>query len=166
LAKESAAKSPSGTDLQSFVERLTFSLYRAAAKEFVDSVRGGRNLPSRGDFPRYYEISELAEQFALELDGSTDLGRIRLLYERLNAFAEGVLGTSRSVTGSQELALLAASSQAYRIISGKLDEGVTHQTTGKNTINWSITADNLISPATGVLAGSLVWAACLAILDR
>jgi hypothetical protein len=159
LANESPAKSPPGTDLQSFVERLTFSLYRAAAKEFVDSVRGRRDLDSPGDSPGYHEISELAEQFVLELDGSTDLGRMRLLYERLNAFAGGVLGTSRRVTGSQELGLLAASSQAYRIISGKLDEGVKRGTSGKNTINWSIAADNLVSPATGVLAGSLVWAA-------
>ena len=157
--QDSPAKSPSGTDLQSFVERLTFSLYRAAAKEFVDSFRARRNTPDPRGNPRYYEFSELAEQFALELDGSTDLGRIRLLYERLNAFDGGVLETSRNATGSQELALLAASSQAYRIVSGKLNEDLKRQTSAKNTAKWSIAADNLLSPATGLLAGSLVWAA-------
>ena len=35
----SQAKRPPGADLQSFVERLTFSLYRAAAKELVESLR-------------------------------------------------------------------------------------------------------------------------------
>jgi hypothetical protein len=157
--QESTAKQPSGADLQSFVERLTFSLYRAATKEFVDSYRARRSLPGLTDESRYREYSELAEQFALELDGSTDLGRIRLLYERVEAFRDGVLNTSRTTTGSQELALLAASSQAYRIISGKLDENRKQSTSGTNTVNWAIAADNLLSPFTGLLAGSLAWAA-------
>ena len=160
-AAEAAGPSqqPSGADLQSFVERLTFSLYRAAAKEFVDSFRALRNPVGPAGESRYREYSELAEQFALELDGSTDLGRIRLLYERVDAFKEGVLNTSTSSTGSQELALLAASSQAYRIISGKLAEDQQRETTGKNTANWSIAADNLLSPVTGLLTGGLAWAA-------
>ena len=157
--QDSTAEQPSGADLQSFVERLTFSLYRAATKEFVDSFRARRNRPGPTGESRYREYSELAEQFALELDGSTDLGRIRLLYERVDAFREGVLNTSHTATGSQELALLAASSQAYRIISGKLDENRMQSTSGTNTINWSIAADNLLAPITGLLAGSLAWAA-------
>jgi len=149
----SQAKQPSGADLQSFVERLTFSLYRAAAKEFVESFRA---LHAQSDDWKY---AELATQFALELDGSTDLGRIRLLYERVGAFVNGVLQTSGSSSGSQELALLAASSQAYRIISGELAEKTSAEASGKNTVNWSITADNLLSPVTGLLAGALAWAA-------
>lgn len=152
-------RQPSGADLQSFVERLTFSLYRAAAKEFVESFRLRRNTPGPSGESRYAEFSELAEQFAMELDGSTDLGRIRLLYERVGAFDNGVLDTSKSVTGSQELALLAASSQAYRIISGKLDEDQKRETSGKNAVSWSVAADNLISPVAGLLTGGLVWAA-------
>src|SRR5581483_4326583 len=30
---------------------------------------------------------------------------------------------------------------------------------GQNTSNWSIAADNLLSPAAGLLSGSLIWAA-------
>jgi hypothetical protein len=159
VERDSAPLQPSGADLQSFVERLTFSLYRAATKEFVDSFRARRDHPGPADGSTYGEYSELAEQFALELDGSTDLGRIRLLYERVGAFEKGVLGTSRLTTGSQELALLASSSQAYRIISGKLDENRKQSTSGTNTVNWAIAADNLLSPITGLLAGSLAWAA-------
>jgi hypothetical protein len=142
---------PSGVDLQRFVERLTFSLYRAAAKEFAESFHSfGQSV----DMDR----SELAEQFALELDSSTDLRRIRLLYERAGAFEQGVLQTHRS-SGSRELALLAASSQAYRIISGKLEEGQKRENSGKNAVNWSIAANNILSPVTGLLTGSLAWAA-------
>jgi len=154
--KPANAKQPSGPDLESFVERLTFSLYRAAVKEFVESFRILRGLPENAT---YKEYSELAEQFALELDGSTDLGRVRLLYERVGAFAEGVLKTLRGATGSQELALLAASSQCYRIVSGKLDEERSQENTGSNKASWSIAADNLLSPITGLLTGGLVWAA-------
>ena len=154
----SGSKQTAGEDLQSFVERLTFSLYRAAAKEFVESYRELRGSFAP-DETKYQDYSELAEQFALELDGSTDLGRIRLLYERVDAFEAGVLKTSGSATGSQELALLAASSQAYRIISGKLDEDQSRETSGENKVNWSIAADNLLSPATGLLTGALAWAA-------
>jgi hypothetical protein len=200
---------PSGEDLQSFVERLTFSLYRAAAKEFVDCFRAltqSRQDESRQADLRVYGLrapkplasklrafvsgtaksratelrvaesraaelrrtiwdrpDELVEQFALELDGSTDLARIRLLYERAGALKEGVLDitaiSGRHLTGSQELALLAASSQAYRIISGKLDEDQTKESSGTNTSNWNLAIDNLLSPLTGVLTGSLAWAA-------
>jgi hypothetical protein len=152
------SQQPSGADLQSFVERLTFSLYRAATKEFVESFRALRDA-GPGSESRYMEFSELAEQFALELDGSTDLGRIRLLYERVDAFAQGVLKTARGSTGSQELALLASSSQAYRIISGRLDEDLKRENKAQNASTWSAAADNFLSPVSGLLTGAAVWTA-------
>jgi hypothetical protein len=152
---------PSGADLQSFVERLTFSLYRAAAKEFVEKFREGMRFEDQ----KWNRLDELAEQFALELDGSTDLTRIRLLYERAGALKSGVLNSARGVTGSQELALLAASSQAYRIISGKLDENETKEDEGTNKSKWSLASDNLISPITGILTGSLAWTALPGTMD-
>jgi len=185
---------PSGEDLQSFVERLTFSLYRAATKEFVDCFRTqaeSRVAKSRSAWSRVAELraaksreaelreaelrwaelrttswdraDELVEQFALELDGSTDLARIRLLYERAGALRDGVLDIpaipGRRFTGSQELALLAVSSQAYQIISGKVDEDHTKEDEGTSTSTWNIAIDNLLSPLTGILTGSLLWAA-------
>jgi hypothetical protein len=155
IAENDSSKQPSGADLQSFVERLTFSLYRAAVKEFVECFR--EHIQFWGQ--QWNRPDELAEQFAVELDGSTDLGRIRLLYERAGALEKGVLKTSNGQTGSQELTLLAASSQAYRIVSGKLDEDQTNTKKGTNTVSWSMAADNLLSPVTGVVTGSLAWAA-------
>ncbi|MCB1037236.1 MAG: hypothetical protein KDD47_25630, partial [Acidobacteria bacterium] len=115
------------TDRQTILKRITAGLYRALSRELSRTFRGalerkdGTDSSSSGETGSEAELSELAAQFELALDGQPDLKELRGFWHRAGGLDRGLLfpeaGTRTS--GPAEIVAVASAARAYRRITGK-----------------------------------------------
>ncbi len=173
------------TELEAVLIQMVKALYRHVSSEYRRCYR--EEILRRSDSVVRDDLLEVAAQFDFELTDYVTPARLRTFWHRINAFRRGILfNVDRSAykvyspsapesasgdlstpspmvatdTGLQEILVLSALSEAYRITSGKLEDISRRLSSDKDTRSSSISTayelKNLLAPVAGLLSGGFV----------
>ena len=143
------------------LEEIVLSLYRALTNEFGESFTN-----KVGEIPNL-ELAELAGQFQIEMDEASDVAILRQFWKKVGALQSGILFEQREGSeklanqGINELLALSSAAQAFRMMSGKIEESNTQSsssdkettTTNKYEFNLKDIADGFMGVFTGLASG-------------
>ena len=178
-AEAAAPASPTARDTEQFLRQVTIGIYRALADLFYEAYRHVAELKARSGLPAWRELPELAAQLRIELDGAPDVSLLREFWRRAGALERGIIALAQYKEiptppgmvepspsaidpnrGMLELVALYSASQAYKVVSGKLE---TKEKQEQNAaLNQSVAfqtvaaVKNLLNPLLGVVAGGVV----------
>jgi hypothetical protein len=150
------------------------SLFRDVTNEFRKSFREAVLRTEPGIHRQ--EMLELAAQFDLEIVEGLNASQLRFYWDRIGALASGVLFvTDRSKyrvfsksdsretelfasdLGMQEILVLTFLSQAFRVISGRIEERQRQANAAKaeisSSLNTAYALKDLLAPIAGLIAG-------------